>query len=365
MNTASLTTSELLVILDITRRLAEQHLVQPLMKYVADTVFELIRAERCLMVLFAEDGTPSVQIAQDRHGQPLGLDTDQMSHSILERVRISMTPLCVGDALEEVSLKTARSVRSLGLRSVMCVPLISYGASIGAIYVENRSASNQFREENLVPLVLFSHQVVTALEKARLYEALEARIEERTRNLQVANTQLAQQAVELREQSIHDSLTGLYNRRYFNESLLQLFELARRYQRPITIACLDIDNFKQINDTFFHAGGDRVLVAVAQTLSTNIRQADSIARTGGEEFVISMPETDLMTALGVCERLRKTIERYDWDEIAPGLRLTVSIGIASDEGCSDEQELLRCADMRLYDAKRLGKNRVVAVSGHG
>lgn len=363
-NTTSITTHELLTILDIARRLAERHLIQPLMKYVADTVFEIISAERCLIVLFAEDGTPRIHIAQDRRGQPLGMDTDQMSHSILERVRITMTPLRIGDALQEVGLKTAQSVRSLGLRSVMCVPLISYGAAIGAIYVENRSAINQFREENLVPLVLFSLQVVTAIENARLYETLEAQIEERTLALQTANMQLAQQAVELREQSIRDGLTGLYNRRYLNEILPQLFGLARRYQRPLTIACLDIDNFKQINDTFLHSGGDRVLEALARALSTSIRLADSIARSGGEEFVICMPETDLATALAVCERLRGMIEGYQWAEIAPGLHVTVSIGVASDAGCANEQELLRTADLCLYQAKRMGKNRVV-VGGSG
>jgi diguanylate cyclase (GGDEF)-like protein len=360
MDYSSLATSQLLAILDVTRRLAELRLVQPLMEYVAVTVFEITPAERCLIVLFAEDGTPQVQITKKRREEIPGITADQISRSILERVCTSMTPLCLGDALEDAGLKDAPSVRSLRLRSIMCVPLVSYGQSIGAIYVENRSARNQFRQADLMPLILFSHQVAGAIESARIYEALEERITERTRTLQEANLQLAEQAVALREQSIRDSLTGLYNRRYYSESLSKLFALAGRYQRPLTLACLDIDNFKQINDTYFHTSGDRVLVAVATILGKDIRQTDALARIGGEEFAIIMPETILTEALVLCERLRSAIEHYDWSMIAPNLQVTISIGVAGDGDSADEQELMRRADAQLYAAKRLGKNRVVS-----
>lgn len=358
MNLATITTSELLVILDITRRLAEQRLVGPLMEYVAGTVFEIISAQRCMIVLFDDDGAPAVQVARDRQGQSLGTAPDQMSRSILERVRLTLTPLHIGDALADKALKEIQSVRTLGLRSVICVPLVSYGQAIGAIYVENRSARNQFGEDNLVPLILFSHQVVVALENARLYESLEARIEERTRALREANVLLAQQAVELREQSIRDSLTGLFNRRYFNEHLPHMFELARRYGRPLSLACIDIDNFKQVNDSILHAGGDRVLVEIAGLLCGNTRDADRVVRLGGEEFAVLMPDTPLSTALLACERLRTMIECHDWDAIAPGLRVTVSIGVADNNGCAGPQDLLAHADIHLYAAKGQGKNRV-------
>lgn len=351
--------------LDITRRLAERRMVEPLMQYVATTVFELIPAERCMIVRFDEDGTPHVDVALSRQGQPLGASTDQMSRSILDRVRASLSPLRVGDALSENALKEVHSVRSLGLRSVMCVPLISFGQAIGAIYVENRSARNQFREENLLPLILFSHQVVVALENARAYEALEERIAERTRELQEANALLARQAEELRELSIRDALTGLHNRRSFNERLPQLFEMARRYDRPLALACLDIDNFKQINDTLLHTGGDQVLRLVAEILRETVRQSDPIARIGGEEFAIVMPETSLETAQAACDRLRQTIERYDWSSVSPDLRVTVSIGVADDHACPMAEELLRRADSALYQAKRLGKNRVETERAQG
>lgn len=362
MDTSSITTNELLVILDVTRRLAERRMVQPLLEYIASTVFEIIPAERCIIIQFGSDGSIHVQIARDLQGHMLPNAEDQMSRSVLERVRTTMSPLVAGDAREDALLKGSQSVRALGLRSVMCVPLISFGQAIGAIYVENRSASRgRFREDNLVPLVLFSYQVVVALENARLYEALEARINERTRELQEANERLARHAAELREQSIRDGLTGLYNRRYFTEILSQLSETVLRYQRPLAILCIDIDNFKNINDTLLHEGGDRVLVHVAQLLREHTRTADTLARIGGEEFALAMPETNLEAAILSAERLRNDIANYAWHELSPDLTVTISTGVASSNH-DDAYELFRQADARLYVAKRTGKNRVISAT---
>lgn len=201
MNTANITTTELLAILDVTRRLAEQRMVQPLIEYVGTTVFELIPAETCLILLFDKDDEILTPFARNRNGNQVPNPLKQVSHSILERVRATLSPLVVSDAQNQENFRSSQSIRILGLRSVMCVPLVSYGQAVGAIYLENRSARGRFREESLLPLVLFSNQVVVALENARIYEALEARIAERTQELQQANRQLAEQAKALREQS--------------------------------------------------------------------------------------------------------------------------------------------------------------------
>ncbi|MEN9936666.1 MAG: serine/threonine protein kinase [Chloroflexota bacterium] len=360
MSTNNIASHDLLAMLTITRRLAEQHMVQPLIAYVAATVFELVSAERCSVVLFGDDDGLDVRIARDRRGNPLDEADQQFSRSILGQVRITAEPLLTNDALTDTLLNDAASIHSLSLRSVMCVPLVSHERVIGAIYAENRSVRAQFREEHLLPLVLFSHQVVTALENARLYESLEARIAERTMALQEANALLERQASELREQSIRDSLTGLHNRRYINELLPQLFAAARRHGRPLALACLDIDHFKHVNDTFFHTIGDQVLAGIARILREHLRGADSVARIGGEEFAVLMPETSLHDALQVCERLRVGVAQSDWGSLAPGLQVTISIGLATDAGCADSQELMHHADTLLYAAKHTGRNRVMA-----
>ena len=363
MNNVNITSNDLLIALDITRRLAEQRMVQPLMEYVATTIFELLPAERCLIIFFNENNTVQVQVARDRHGAVIEDAINQISNSIIQRVSTSMTPLLISDALNDDTLKMSQSVKLLKLRSVICVPLISYGKTIGVIYVENRSARAKFDDNSMIPLVLFSNQVAIALENTRMYEALESRVAERTLALREANLRLVRQAAELREQSYRDSLTGLHNRRYFNEIMPQIFDQTRRSRQPLSLAFADIDNFKDINDTLFHSGGDRVLMTVAHILHDNVRQADNVVRLGGEEFAFIMPETDLPTALQACERVRLRLEQYDWATIAPEKHITISIGLADDSGCANVQELMLRADTRLYIAKRLGKNRVVAVDG--
>lgn len=205
MNQSHLTSSELLAILDVTRHMVDQRLVQPLMSFVATTVLQLVAAERCMIVLFADDDALSVRVALSCDGIEQDLADSQMSRSILDQVRQSMLPLRINDALAEDMLQASSSVRELGLRSVMCVPLVSRTRSIGAIYVENRSASGQFSEDHLVLLVLLSHQVVAALENARMYEALEEQFDtvsrmnaELTRALRLKDAFLAMISHELR-----------------------------------------------------------------------------------------------------------------------------------------------------------------------
>lgn len=199
MNLSSLSTSEFLRILDVARHMAEQRMVQPLVEYVAATVFEIIPAERCMVVLFADDGSLQVPVGRTQAGALIPNPTDQLSSSILQQVRAGMAPIRVADALDDELLKSSRSVRSLGLRSVLCVPLVSHDKAVGAIYAENRRAGRQFEESDLMPLVLLASQVVVALENARMVEALETTVAERTRalsetlaNLRAAQNQLIQ-----------------------------------------------------------------------------------------------------------------------------------------------------------------------------
>jgi diguanylate cyclase (GGDEF)-like protein len=373
METYILTSGDLLTILDITRRMAERRMVAPLLQYIAEEVLKLVGAERSYIVKFGPEDTIDFRATYDQRGNPVAGAEDQVSRSVLKKVRQTLSPLVLRDAVADPSFNQARSVRSLNLRSVMCVPLVSYGEAIGAIYVENRSVHGRFTEDNLPPLVLLANQATIAIENAARTEDLEARVEERTRELTETNAQLRQRTQELQQRmaeletlrdqlqelSIRDSLTGLYNRRYLVESLSKLFEQAKRYGRQLALAVADIDDFKQINDTFSHEMGDRVLGVVARMMQESFRQADVVARFGGEEFVLLLPETPLASAAQSCERLRTSVEHHDWHELHPSLSVTISIGVAANEACAGYEEQLRVADARLYIAKRSGKNRVV------
>ena len=169
---------------------------------------------------------------------------------------------------------------------------------------------------------------------------------------------LRQQSAELERLARQDPLTRLNNRRYLEENLEREFAAAKRYKFPISVALVDIDHFKQINDTFSHQVGDDVLRIVGQILEASCRGVDFAARYGGEEFALVFPQTDLPGALIACERIRQRIEQHNWAALHPDLKVTVSIGVSSDPSLPNHEKLLAAADEQLYAAKRAGRNRV-------
>lgn len=210
-----------------------------------------------------------------------------------------------------------------------------------------------------------AEQMRARLRVAERIVQLEERLSAQNEALRQANEQtrllLAQvqtQAVELERQAREDWLTGLYNRRHLDYHLQREFVRARRYQAPLTVAIADLDNFKSVNDRFSHHVGDEVLRTLADILQSNSRSTDIVGRYGGEEFVLILPETTREQGLIVCEKIRRTVEEYDWSKIHEGLRMTVSVGMCSDTTLANYERMLTQADDRLYEAKRAGKNTV-------
>jgi diguanylate cyclase (GGDEF)-like protein len=133
----------------------------------------------------------------------------------------------------------------------------------------------------------------------------------------------------------------------------------QRSRQALSVALCDIDDFKLVNDRYSHALGDRTLQTLATLLQRLSRSSDIIARYGGEEFALLLPDTDNSAARDFCERLRESIANYPWEQLQPGLQVTISVGVATDVGDLGIEELMRVADRRLYRAKDSGKNRVV------
>jgi diguanylate cyclase (GGDEF)-like protein len=159
-----------------------------------------------------------------------------------------------------------------------------------------------------------------------------------------------------------DALTGLSNRRHFFTTALHGLALARRQRSQLTAAMLDIDHFKQVNDTHGHHVGDQVIRAVAQRLAHVIRTTDILGRYGGEEFALILPDTSAEGAAVLTERLRAAISDRPIETDAGPLIVTISIGVAEHAADqSDVETLLSVADAALYQAKRAGRNRVVGV----
>ena len=155
-----------------------------------------------------------------------------------------------------------------------------------------------------------------------------------------------------------DPLTGMSNRRDIMSRLSNELKRSARYEYPVSTILIDIDHFKQINDTYGHGVGDRVLIALAKILNNGIRETDSAARWGGEEFLICLPYTSCEDAEKVAEKLRRTIAEScvinDEEQIA----ITISAGVAEHQRESSMDDLIRAADEALYEAKEKGRNRV-------
>jgi diguanylate cyclase (GGDEF)-like protein len=173
--------------------------------------------------------------------------------------------------------------------------------------------------------------------------------------------QLEELQEQLREQAERDWLTGLHNRRYLARALEHLTD--ERVAVPFSLAVLDLDHFKSINDRFGHGAGDQVLVRVAGLLCDVLRDSDIIVRSGGEEFLVLMPLTDARAATACCERILDAIHDEDWEAIAAGLTVTTSAGVASTHNPRKLEALVKLADQRLYEAKHAGRDCVISGPG--
>ncbi len=163
---------------------------------------------------------------------------------------------------------------------------------------------------------------------------------------------------QLRDEADRDWLTGLYNRRFLARELQRLG--ARTLSDPVSLAVLDLDRFKAVNDRFGHDAGDQVLVRVSELLSGAVRGSDVVVRSGGEEFVLLMPGTDARAATVCCERVREVIRDERWDVLPGELEMTASVGVATCVSADELGEVVKVADQRLYEAKHAGRDRVVA-----
>ncbi len=220
------------------------------------------------------------------------------------------------------------------LKSHLTLPLTIEGEILGCVSL-NSHQSNAFDAEDLQFFSVIGYQMAATLKHFQRFSSIKTI-------------------------AIYDSLTNLYNRRYFEERLTGETQRAFYGGTSLSLIMIDIDHFKKINDTFGHTEGDKVLQEIASLLKNSVRKKDTVARYGGEEFVLILPEAGLEEATMIAERIRRLVEQTPLTIGKVQMNITVSLGISNfpTHRAKSKEELVKMADQALYEAKRAGRNRV-------
>ncbi len=229
-------------------------------------------------------------------------------------------------------------------KSFLSIPITLEGRVVGVLNLSDKVSGEIFSGEDLTLLQTLAAQATIAIERSTFYA----------------------QTLELRKISITDALTGLLNRRYFQERLAEEVDRATRHGHPLSLIMIDIDHFKLYNDANGHPAGDKALGMVGRALRGGVRAIDVVSRFGGEEFSVILPETRRSEAMEIGERIRQDIENlyFPGEDSLPRGTLTISLGVAAfPEDARDLKSLIQRADRALYQAKAQGRNRIASYSG--
>lgn len=299
---------------------------------VTQNAAEMLRAERSSLLVFDEKSNEfkikamlGAQLSE-RADEEIG---DRVAKFVFSRNRA----IAVAD-IAKTGLQPETPDRSYKTSSFLSCPISVGGKTIGVMNFADRAGGEAFDKSSLELFEAIAPQLAVAIDRASLKEI----------------------AGEYEQLSVTDALTGLLNRRYIQERLMEEVKRSNRHGYPMSFMMLDVDNFKPYNDTFGHPAGDEALKIVASVIRETLRGADVAARFGGEEFAILLPQTTSDEARAIADRIRSNIAETTF----PHRAVTVSIGVAS---CSAElcitADLVSAADQALYAAKRGGRNKVL------
>ncbi|RZJ09767.1 MAG: GGDEF domain-containing protein [Rubrivivax sp.] len=301
-------------------------------------------------------------LAHDHGYRTLAIEADAQRAILLRLKGESMQAARLLEALLQAAAEPPPKLRRLLLRSLYETHKASGQHREALAWLEQlMGLDRQINRDNLVlqtEVILIRDQVAQAQARADSAAADARRERARAVHLESEQQRLREHANALDRAAHEDVLTGLHNRRHAEFALPLLVEGARVAGHVISVAVLDVDHFKRINDTHGHGVGDAVLQQLAQLLRHRLRSADLLARIGGEEFLAVLVGTTPQQAAEVCERLRLAVTEHDWAAVASGLGVRISIGIAGGLPPVSADGLLDRADRALYAAKRGGRNRV-------
>ncbi len=334
-----LTTSlaEFYTVQQITQAISPIFDMNELLKFVNDVIIGVMGVSSSTIALRSpQTDRMKVLVSSIFDKRELAVFSDFVNQDI-HRGSLSLTQSVLDNSVTD---EEYRFVQGRAVRSIVCVPLVAKGSTLGIILIE-QLIPDAFTSENVRLLEILSQQVSVAIDNARLYN-------------------------QMQEMATVDGLTGAFNRIHFQNRMTEEFNHVKEQGGDLALIMCDIDLFKRFNDAHGHPFGDLVLKTLSNYMREHIRATDLFARYGGEEFVILMPHTNLQQAYDKAEELRKGIEQMVVSDRIISTSITISMGVtAFPEMAKNEIQLIKTADDALYQAKNNGRNRVQAVGLHG
>ncbi len=312
-----------------------------------------------MRILVADDEeTLRIVISQVLMAEGHEVTTAASGEEALELFRANPFPMVVTDIVMRRMTGLELLVKVKEIDSECLVVVITSHASLETAMIALKAGAYDFLIKPFDEIDLISAVVSRAADKIQLAADNRRYVEE----LHAKTEELERLNAQLRDIADRDGLTGLYNHRYFREALDREMARGMRHGSPFSVIMIDVDRFKQFNDSFGHLAGDEALKTVAAVLKRNCRASSIPARYGGEEFVVLVPEIDKTSAMVVAERIRSDLRQSETiDAYGTAHRFTVSLGVATyPMDGQDSETLLERADKALYGAKQAGRDRVLA-----
>jgi diguanylate cyclase (GGDEF)-like protein len=321
---------EVSVLYQATQMIASELQLQNLLDMAMNATVEISEVKRGSIFLFEEEHNHFTLRAD--HGENDGLpETILLSDSavcsrVLEQKEPIITRMDADPPIQELG---EFDLRVFG-RYFLIVPIVHQGELLGLMHLCEKTIDGEFTDRDLRLIKVFALQLGVAVKNAQLYE-----------------------------QAITDGMTKLYLHRYFKQRLFDEIKRAARFKRNLAIVMIDVDHFKKFNDSYGHQLGDEVLRRVAVIMRRAVRTHDLPVRYGGEEFALVLPETDMVGAMAVAERVRRSVEADHLESQGKTIKVTASFGVAVFPDSALEMEtLIKAADSALYVSKENGRNRV-------
>ncbi|MDX1765093.1 MAG: diguanylate cyclase [bacterium] len=331
---------DLFAILEISNTITSTLNYKDVLYTIVKKISEIIDVTRCSIVRVEPGEEKGIVVATSEDPAISNLGIELKKYPEVMEVLNSKQTVVINDVTENPIVQSVReTLVGIDVHALLVLPVLIKQNVIGTILLRTARRGRPFEDREVQFCQIITGAAANALINAALYE-----------NVEMANVNLERLATT-------DGLTGVCNHRHFYTRLEQEFNRSERYEAPLSTIMIDVDNFKEINDTYGHRVGDGILKELAEILKKTIRKSDIAARYGGDEFALLLPQTDSKGAACEAQRILRAVEEYEFETLG-GAAMVISYGIASfpDEEIEKPEDMVRLADRRLYAMKAEKRN---------